>query len=105
MRQGKAGARRGREREEGTYGGRALDVLDHELVGLVGGVDARLGADDGERKGVEDDERVAVELALHEPHDLVLPARARVHDLGVDVRVSEGCRTRVVSEEGEDGPS
>lgn len=64
-----------------THGGRALDVLNHELVGLVGGVDARLGADDGEREGVHDDESVAVELALHEPHDLVLSAGSCVHDL------------------------
>lgn len=33
-----------------TYSGRALDVLDHELVRLVLGVDASLGADDGERE-------------------------------------------------------
>lgn len=64
-----------------AHGRRALDVLNHELVGLVGSVDTSLGSDDGKSESIHDNERVAVELALHQPHDLVLSSRPSVHDL------------------------
>jgi hypothetical protein len=77
---------------ETTHRGGALDVLNHELVGFVGGVDAGLSSNDGERKGVHDDEGVAVEFPLHQAHDFVLSSRARMHDLrtpGLSVRNRE----------------
>ena len=44
------------------------------------GVDAGLGAFNGECEGVHDDDGVAVDLALHEAHDLDGAAGARVDD-------------------------
>lgn len=58
-----------------------VDVLDHVLVRLARGVDTRLCALDGQCKRVHDDERVAHHLALHQAHDLVRDARARVDHL------------------------
>jgi hypothetical protein len=48
---------------------RALQELDHVLVCLVLGVDARLCAFDGEPEGVGYDERVGFDLAEHQAHD------------------------------------
>lgn len=55
-----------------------LGIVDHVLVGVGLGVDAGLGALDGESEGVHDDDGVAVGLALHEAHNLDGAAGARV---------------------------
>lgn len=56
------------------------EVLDEVLVGFALGVDAGLGALDGEAEGVGDDEGRAVDVALHDAHDLERAAGAGVHD-------------------------
>lgn len=55
-------------------------VLNHVLVGIGLGIDPCLGALDGEREGVHDDDGVALALALHEAHDLDVAAGAGVDD-------------------------
>ncbi len=85
--------------EEGRIGGPDLlvdgGVLDHILVGVGLGVDPGLGALDGEREGVHDDDGVALALALHEAHDLDSAAGAGVDDHleereGGDLGAAEG---------------
>ena len=56
----------------------ALVVLDHVLVRLRLGVDARLRALHGKHERVDDDDRVAHGLALEHAHDLDVAARTRV---------------------------
>lgn len=56
-----------------------LRVLHHVLVCVSLGIDAGLRALHWKRKGIHDDEGVAVSLPLHQAHDLDGSARAGVH--------------------------
>ena len=49
----------------------ARNILDHVFVGLIGGIDTRLGTLDWQGKRVHDDQRRSDDFALHETHDFV----------------------------------
>ena len=56
-----------------------IEVLDEIFVRLFLHVDSGLGALDGQPKGVGDHKGVAVDVTLHQAHDLQVAARPGVH--------------------------
>jgi hypothetical protein len=57
-----------------------LIVIDHILHRLVSCIDTRLGPLNGQGERVHDVERSILNLAVHQAHDLVLPAGTSVND-------------------------